>query len=82
MGIANSNYAPTNSVLINPSSIGDSKVYWEINLIGASAFIDNNYVYSPGFSVLNAIRNPESAPENLDKLKVHLTLFTTFVYIN
>ena len=69
MGISNSNYAPTNSVLLNPSSIGDSKVYWEINLIGASMFIDNNYVYSPGFSVLNAIRNPGSVSEPLDNFK-------------
>jgi hypothetical protein len=62
-GIVHSNYAPTNSVLINPSSIGDSKVYWEINLIGASAFIDNNYVYSPNFSVLSAVRNLDKIEE-------------------
>ena len=68
-GIIHSNYAPTNSVLINPSSIGDSKVYWEINLIGASAFIDNNYVYSPNFSILSAIRNPEGVSEPLDNFK-------------
>lgn len=69
MGISNSNYAPTNSVFLNPSSIGDSKVYWEINLVGASAFIDNNYVYSPGFSFISAIRNPAGVAEPLDDFK-------------
>lgn len=68
-GIIHSNYAPTNSVLINPSSIGDSKVFWEINLIGASLFLDNNYVFSPDFSVINAIRNPESVAEPKDNFK-------------
>tara|TARA_B100000809_G_scaffold66115_2_gene62811 strand:- start:6804 stop:8213 length:1410 start_codon:yes stop_codon:yes gene_type:complete len=68
-GIVHSNYAPTNSVLINPSSIGDSKVYWEINLIGASAFIDNNYVYSPNFSILSALRSSEPLDEPIDNFK-------------
>jgi len=45
MGIANSNYAPANTLLLNPSSIVDSKSYLDINIIGASAFAQNNYVY-------------------------------------
>ena len=71
-GIVHSNYAPTNSVLINPSSIGDSKVYWEINLIGASAFIDNNYVYAPNFSIFSifrAIETSETIEEPIDNFK-------------
>lgn len=68
MGIANSNYSPTSSVLLNPSSIADSKVYWEINIAGVSAFIDNNYVFLPKneFSPIGAIRNSESISEPLD----------------
>ncbi len=72
MGISSSNYAPTNSVLLNPSSIGDSKVYWEINLVGSSVFIDNNYIYSPSFSILHAIRNLktlEKLEEPIDNFK-------------
>ena len=68
-GIIHSNYSPTNSVLINPSSIGDSKVFWEINLIGSSFFLDNNYLFSPDFSIISAIRNPESVHEPLDNFK-------------
>ena len=68
IGIANSNYSPTSSALLNPSSIVDSKVLWEINIVGISAFIDNNYVFLPKnqFSPIGAIRDPESAPEPLD----------------
>lgn len=68
-GIIHSNYAPTNSVLINPSSIGDSKVYWEINLVGASAFFDNNYIYAPNFSVISGLSDPESFEEPIDNFK-------------
>ena len=68
-GIIHSNYAPTNSVLINPSSIGDSKIYWEINLIGAAAFIDNNYVFSPNFSGITAITNPSGVEGVIDNFK-------------
>ena len=66
LGIATSNYSPTNSVLLNPSSIADSRVLWEVNLIGASAFIGNNYIFLPSFSIINAIRNPDAINEPLD----------------
>ena len=65
-GIVHSNYAPTNSVLINPSSIGDSKVFWEINLIGASLFIDNNYLYVPKSSVLSLALNANTVNDPID----------------
>lgn len=69
IGIANSNYSPTSSVLLNPSSIGDSKVLWEVNLVGISAFVDNNYIFLPKnqFSLPSAIRDPASIPDPLDK---------------
>jgi len=68
MGIAHSNYSPTSSVLINPSSIVDSKVLWEFNIIGASTFIDNNYMYIPNNSARSIILDPESIPDPLDKI--------------
>jgi len=46
-GIINSNYAPTNSLFINPSSLIDSRVYLDINILGASAYLMNDYFYSP-----------------------------------
>lgn len=67
MGIANSNYSPTSSVLLNPSSTVDSKVLWEINLIGASIFFDNNYIFVPNKSGRSILLAPNSIPEPLDK---------------
>ncbi|MDG1476441.1 MAG: DUF5723 family protein [Vicingaceae bacterium] len=66
MGIANSNYSPTSSVLLNPSSIVDSKVLWEINLIGASAFLDNNYIFLPNSSARSLLFNSDNIPDALD----------------
>lgn len=45
LGIANSNYAPTNSILLNPSSSADSKAFIDFNLVGSSVFARNNYIY-------------------------------------
>lgn len=51
MGIANSNYAPTQSVHLNPSSIVDSKVWLDVHIVGAGAYLYNNYFYFPKASV-------------------------------
>lgn len=48
MGIEYSNYAPTNSLWLNPSSIADNKAFLDINIAGASAFIANNLAYVKG----------------------------------
>lgn len=67
LGIANSNYAGTNGVYINPSSIVDSKVFLDINIIGASVFLHNDYVYlsKNDFYFPRDIGQP--FPEPLDK---------------
>jgi hypothetical protein len=44
-GIANSNFAGSNSTLLNPSGIVTSKLYLDINLATADAFFSNNYLY-------------------------------------
>ncbi len=44
-GIINSNYAGTNGMWINPSSMVDSWVKTDIHLVGASAFAINDYLY-------------------------------------
>ncbi len=45
VGLANSNYAGTTGMPLNPSSMVDSKSWLDINLIGADAFAWNNFVY-------------------------------------
>lgn len=65
MGIANSNYAPTQSVHLNPSSIVDSKVWLDIHLVGVGAFAYNNYFYFPQASAWT-----RPFPEGLDHYKL------------
>lgn len=47
MGIANSNYSPTNSFWLNPSSIADNRAFLDIHIAGAAGFLHNNYAYLP-----------------------------------
>ncbi len=49
-GIGISNYAPANSLLLNPSSIIDSKAFIDFHLLGVSAFATNDLVYLSGES--------------------------------
>lgn len=44
-GSLHSNYTPTNSVYINPSSILDANVWLDINLAGVGSYTNNNLVY-------------------------------------
>lgn len=44
-GSLHSNFTPTNSVFINPSSILDTKVWLDINIVGAGAYVNNDLVY-------------------------------------
>lgn len=51
IGIANSNYAGTQGVHLNPSSIVDSKLWLDVHLVGAGAYVYNNYFYFPNSTV-------------------------------
>lgn len=58
IGIGISNYSPSNSLLLNPSSIVDSKTFLDIHLAGASVFVRNNFAYIPGGQA--SLTNPSS----------------------
>ena len=45
LGLISSNYTGVNAVLINPSSLHSSKLYLDVNIIGAGVFLENNYLY-------------------------------------
>jgi len=45
LGLANSNYAGTTGMPLNPSSMVDSKAWLDINLVGADVFAWNNFSY-------------------------------------
>ena len=76
LGIANSNYAPTNTVLLNPSSIADPKVWLDINIVGASGFGQNNFVYldkNQYYFPRNTINIPD-ASYRTDRKRINGTL--------
>jgi hypothetical protein len=45
LGIVNSNYAGSNSLLINPGALMNSKLYSDFNIISFGAFANSNYLY-------------------------------------
>lgn len=78
LGASHGNYAGTNGIYLNPSSIVDSRVGGYINFFGGGFNVYNNYLsYSGNKSFFSAIRDPnfsiadENIKENLnDKDKV------------
>src|SRR5579859_2831762 len=47
LGIRNSNYAGIQGALLNPSSIADSKLKWDVNVLSAGEVFDNTFLYAP-----------------------------------
>ena len=47
LGIVNSNFAGSNGISINPSSIANDKLKMDINILTVNAFVQNNYFYLP-----------------------------------
>lgn len=47
LGIRNSNYAGVTGLDLNPSSIVDSRLKFDFNLITMGAVVDNNYLFIP-----------------------------------
>ena len=49
-GYANSNYSGIMGLHLNPAKILGVPYEWEVNVIGADVFYDNNYIYLPKLS--------------------------------
>jgi hypothetical protein len=47
LGIWNSNYAGIGGALLNPSSIADSKLKWDLNILSGNTVFANNFLYAP-----------------------------------
>jgi hypothetical protein len=47
LGIRNSNYAGIQGALLNPSSIADSKLKWDVNVWSVGEVFDNSFLYAP-----------------------------------
>jgi hypothetical protein len=51
LGIRNGNYAGIQGALLNPSSIADSKLKWDVNVLSVEEVFDNNFLYAPKSSL-------------------------------
>jgi len=47
-GLVNSNFAGSQSAMINPANMALSKIYFDFHILTASVFLQNNLVYIPG----------------------------------
>ncbi len=56
-GTLHSNFTPTNSVYINPSSTLDAKVWLDINIVGAGSYANNSLVYLQDQSWFSLLRD-------------------------
>ncbi len=46
-GLITDNYLPSSQLYINPALIVDQKPWFDLQLVGVSAFIKNNYLFAP-----------------------------------
>ncbi|HLP54647.1 MAG TPA: DUF5723 family protein [Fluviicola sp.] len=63
-GAAFSNYTPTNSVFLNPSSMLDAKTWLDIHIVGAGTYANNNFVSLNG---TNWVRVARTEGEGIDE---------------
>src|SRR5438552_3963178 len=47
LGIRNSNYAGIQGACLNPSSIADSKLKWDVNVLSTNTVFDNTFLFIP-----------------------------------
>jgi len=64
-GVVNSNFAGSNSVMLNPSGILSSKLYLDINLFTSDYFVQNNYLYihAEDYSIFKFLKKDPQFPE-------------------
>ncbi len=57
LGLKTGKYAGINGTLLNPSSNVYAPLKWDVNLVAAGAFFENNYGYLTNTAVPNALKN-------------------------
>jgi hypothetical protein len=51
LGIQNSNYAGIRGALLNPGSIADSRLKWDVNILSGDVVFANTFLYAPKSAV-------------------------------
>ena len=57
LGLKLSNYSGINSTFLNPAWTATTKFNWDVNLVAAGAFVQNNYGFLENTSVINVLRS-------------------------
>lgn len=74
-GALNSNYSPTNSVHINPTSMLDAKTWLDLHIVGAGAYVNNTLAAVESTTIIGLIRQRDLAEDDLiyrqDKAPYH-----------
>lgn len=65
-GAAFSNYTPTNSVFMNPSSMLDAKTWLDIHIVGAGTYANNNFASVRDNNLIRIIRTEGESVEEED----------------
>ena len=78
-GLIFDNYNPVNGQFINPSIIVDAKPWLDINLVGASVFVFNNYLFYPNTTLLSfgSFTSEPSLKEDVSTIKAYESAFVT-----
>lgn len=57
LGLKVGNYSGINGVTLNPASAVDGPLRWDINLVAAGVFVENNYTYFRDANLFRVLRN-------------------------
>ena len=66
LGLRNDNYAGINSVVLNPANNLTSKFRWDINLVEAGLFFDQNYGFIANTNLIDISQNPDNIQAAID----------------
>lgn len=60
LGLKTSNYSGINGITLNPASGVGSRLQWDINVISAGVFVENNYVFVRDANLFMVLRNMDN----------------------
>ena len=57
LGMRLSNYSGINGTMLNPAFNVTTPLRWDINVVAAGAFIENNYIYIKDANLFSVLKN-------------------------
>lgn len=79
LGIATSNYAGTNAMMLNPASMVNSPFRWDLNLVTVHGYFDNNFAYIQDANIPRLISQDKEIQINNNYNQTHLDLSDAFL---